>query len=586
MAGPSSARGLPVERSSMLVPSEAGALLWQSRNMRFGSCSQDSHLLVRKKPFPKRRRGAGKLSAFAQCIRRVDSPGKGAIALPNVSWIEASRLCLAHCLSCKHCNYVSLSVERGYCAWHTVCNEEALYLPRQYDVFTAHVPKSEHAWLARRPDPVDDAPPKPSRLQVQLDAAMRHRPLRDEQPGARGLHYREACLQKNGWVLAIGTSVMRIFFMRLVEEHVVMNQARMCLPGWRFQSHGVCNSLKRGSPCVIDVRSNSSAGSMRFTFVWAFGWAQRVGDVGYRMSNHDAIGNKNHKQFSDSEAAAGRVLVGRFGAQSAAILKQLLHEAPRAPDLLLVGPDAWNLRDPPGLRASNVASFLDYLLGSHLTASGTTCVWLGARQSSGHYRRIGSWQQTLAEFEQEEARLRNVVAARSFVYLDPALLPPCVDHTGSINLYLHPELAATSPPGSQSCAVQDCSGYRNRIGELHNCPTYGRNSCHFAGECAGPHVYGRALSHLLHALLRSVCDVRSNRAPLAEVDPREPPSLENAEVFEQRWKKRRRSLNASLDAVARAGNGSKPRKLAITCAPWYKPRHVFVARRRSKKKKG
>ena len=562
-------QSIPVERSSLLVPSEAGALLWQSRNMRYGSCSENSHLLVQKH---KRHRRAGEVRT---CVRRVGSPGRGAIALPNVSWLEASRLCLAHCLSCRHCNYVSLSVERGYCAWHTACNEEALYLPRQYDVFTAHVPKSGHAWLARRPDPVDDAPPKPSRLQVLLDAAMRHRPLRDEQPGARGLHYREACLQQNRWVLAIGTSVMRILFMRLVEEHVVINQAHPCLPGWRFQSHGACNSLKRGAPCVIDVRSNSSAGSMRFTFVWSFGWAQREGDVGYRMYNHDAIQDKNRKQFLDSEAAAGRVLVGRFGAQSAAILKQLIYEAPRVPDLLLAGPDAWNLRDPPGLRLSNVASFLDFLLGSQLTASGTTCVWLGARQSSAHYRRIGPWQQTLAEFEQEEARLRSVVAARGFAYLDPALLPPCVD----------PELAAATPTGSKSCAVHDCADKRLKF--LRNCPAYGRDSCHFAGECAGPHVYGKALSHMLHALLRSVCGViRSNHAPLAN-EPRQAPSLENAEVFEQRWKKRRRWLNASFDALARAGNGSKPRKLASTCASRYEPRRVFAMarQRRSKKKK-
>ena len=100
-------------------------------------------------------------------------------------------------------------------------------------------------------------------------------------------------------------------------------------------------------------------------------------------------------------------------------------------------------------------------------------------------------------------------------------------------------------------------------------------------------MYGKALSHSLHALLRSVCDVRSNRAPLAD-DPRQPPSLENAEVFEQRWKKRRRWLNASLDALARSGNGSKPRKLAVTCAAQYEREHVFVARarRRPKKKNG
>lgn len=500
------------------------------------------------------------------------SPGQGAIVLPNVSWLEASRLCLAHCLSCKHCHYVSLSVERGYCAWYTACKQEELQLPR-YTVFTAHVPKGEHAWLVRSPsNATDDAPPKPSRLQVRLDTAMRHRPLRDEQPGlSRGLHYREACLQQNRWVLAIGTSVMRIFFMRLVEEHVVIDKAPQCLPGWRYQSHGVCNSLKRGSPCMIDVRSNSSAGSMRFTFVWSFGWAQRADVAGYRMSHHNPT-NK-HRQFLDSERAAGHVLVGRFGAQSAAVLSQLLYEAaPKAPDLLLVGPDAWNLRDPPGVRASNVASFLDFLLGSHIAASSTACVWLGARQSSGLYRRLGSWQQTLVEFEQEEARLRKVVAARSFVYLDPALLPPCeMDNREAARK----PLVRTSSPGSRSCADQDCSGYTNSYGERGNCPLYGRWSCHFAGECAGPHVYGRALSHLLHALLRSVCDVKPSRVPLGD-GSRQPHSLGNADAFEQRWKKRRRELNvnASLDALARPGNGSKPRKLTVTCASRHKPRHI------------
>ena len=92
---------------------------------------------------------------------------------------------------------------------------------------------------------------------------------------------------------------------------------------------------------MIDVRSNSSAGSMRFTFVWAFGWAQRAGLAGYRMSHYDAFNNNGGRQFSDSEAAAGHVLVGRFGAQSAEVLRQILYEAsPKVPDLLLAGPDA------------------------------------------------------------------------------------------------------------------------------------------------------------------------------------------------------------------------------------------------------
>ena len=401
--------------------------------MRYGSCSENSHLLVQK--HKRHRREAKSTPVFqAGSPQRRHGAAKCELA-PGLAPLPCALLVLQALQLRVFIGGAGTALAHGV-------QEEALYLPRQYDVFTAHVPKIGHGWLARRPDPVDDAPPKPSRLQVLLDAAMRHRPLRGEQPGDRGLHYREACLQQNRWVLAIGTSVMRILFMRLVEEYVVINQAHPCLPGWRFQSHGACNSLKRGAPCVIDVRSNSSAGSMRFTFVWSFGWAQREGDVGYRMYNHDAIQDKNRKQFLDSEAAAGRVLVGRFGAQSAAILKQLIYEAPRVPDLLLAGPDAWNLRDPPGLRLSNVASFLDFLLGSQLTASGTTCVWLGARQSSAHYRRIGPWQQTLAEFEQEEARLRSVVAARG---LPRPRAPSAVCGSGAGRGHSHREQVVRCP---------------------------------------------------------------------------------------------------------------------------------------------
>ena len=547
--------------ATVVVPTEAGTVLWQSRNMRLGTCSKDSHRLVQNQH---------------SCS---SGTGRGAIAMPgNVSWLKASRLCLAHCLSCEHCNHVSLSVERGYCAWYAVCSYDSLHIPSSHTVFSGSVPKSEHAWLARaHSDPPVDAPPKPSQLQVRLDAAMRRRPLRYAQPGARGLHYRDACLQNTDhWVLAVGTSVMRIFFMRLVEEHVSIDKAPTCLPGWRFQSHGVCNSLKLGAPCVIDVRSNSSAGSMRFTFVWAFGWAQRAGLAGYRMFHYDAFNNNGGRRFSDSEAAAGHVLVGRFGAQSAEVLRQILYEAsPKVPDLLLAGPDAWNLRDPLGVRASNIASFLDFLLGSHVMASGTACVWLGARQSSGRRRRQGFWQQTLAEFEQEEAQLRNVVAARRFAYLDPAFLPPCEADTEAVRM----TLLSISSPGSRSCSVEDCSGYTARNGDRERCQAYGTSPCHFAGDCSGPHVYGRALSHMVHALLRSMCEeVPGDSVPL-RVGTHQLPSLQNADAFEQRWKNHRRGQSASLDAVARPGNGSKPRKLALTCACWYKPR--LVSRRRA-----
>ena len=310
--------------------------VWQS-NLRLGACHRNSAIM----------RGGGS----------CDSTDRGSIATPvNVSWSEVTRACVEHCLACARCNYVSMSAERGYCTWYTECKMTNLWRHGQHDAFTGHVPKQRHLWLAhsRTAKQSDDAP---TRLQERLDLELRRRPLRGALPSDAGLHRSESCLRDGRWLLAIGTSVTRILFMRLVEEHIGMNAAEHspCAPGWRYQRHGACDSLKRGAPCVIDVRSNSSSvgvgvsggGGVRFTFVWAYGWAQHADVPAGVLATATSLRATAASNALRSEAVGARRLVGRFAVQTAEALTQLLLESPRAPDVLLSGPGAWNLATRP-----------------------------------------------------------------------------------------------------------------------------------------------------------------------------------------------------------------------------------------------
>jgi len=595
--------------------------VWQA-SLRLGACHHNSAVL--------RDRGS------------CGSAYSGSIATPvNVSWMEATRACVAHCLACAHCNYVSLSAERGYCAWYTECRLTNLWRHGQHDAFTGLVPK-QHRWLASSPrTKQSDSEAPAARLQELLDRELRRRPLRAALPTAAGLHRSESCLREGRWLLAVGTSVTRILFMRLVEEHIGLDDAvrSPCAPGWRFQHHGFCDSLKRGAPCVVDIRSNSSGdgggnsgGEARFTFVWAYGWAQHAEVPVGVLATATSLKATAESNALRSEAFGAQRLVGRFAVQTAEALRQLLREAPRAPDVLLSGPGAWNLRDPPGVRLATVGAFLDFVLGCLASAGmrrgATTAVWLGAQQTDARWRQHGAWRQSAAELAADEARLQRVAASRGFATVDASLLPPCetataaadaaarkraaecelrprpMPHPAAANIAARAAAAAAAAAGAAAerkparcvrrgerrttlCSEEDCTD-RARD-HLPRCAAYGARACDFTGGCAGPHVFGAALSHVAHALLRGVCAAmgrvthgrgRDTHRPV-QPPPPDAPSLADG-AFEARWRRamQRQQRNVSFDArapprsAARGGGGgagagaraARRRPLALVCA--------------------
>ena len=114
------------------------------------------------------------------------------------------------------------------------------------------------------------------------------------------------------WILAVGDSVLRIFFANLLERLSGRHPAQLalCFPDWRVHRHGQCNPNAANMPCVLDLRTATGA---RLTFVWSFG-------------------DGNWKSLRSGRAATAAL----------ALQTILADAAPRTPDLLLTSSGAWH----------------------------------------------------------------------------------------------------------------------------------------------------------------------------------------------------------------------------------------------------
>ena len=470
---------------------DSGSRVWQS-TLQLGSCSHHS--------------------AFDRTLLQADCArdARGTIRVRNnLTWMEASSDCLSHCFGCRHCNYVSLSMDRGSCMWHQECvalqHGGDLHQHGAHRAFSARVPKRFYSrWLnGTSLVGYEDSLTATARVQAHLDQLLTRMSSSGPTHGD--------CLHRR-WLLAVGDSVLRVAFARLVEALVWLpTVVPGCFPGWRYLHHGSCDSLNFRDPCMIDVHTEHGT---RLTFLWSFGHAHRHGNAAF--------------------------LSGRFANKTAHALRGILADAyPRTPDVLLAGAGAWQAFDPPGFRAARVAASLDWLLSSLAGGrAATACVYVGLR-----FERDVPQMARLASDEQS---IRHVASSRGCVYVDTAAacdLGPS-DHTekakeagkaeeaeeaeeaekadeqaalspspkakpafvlSSARLGHAPSWQQQQPAANRSCAEEHCSDRRLDPPAGIRCTPYGSSACVFNG-CKRGHVYGSALSRLIGAMLRSTCD--------------------------------------------------------------------------------
>ena len=104
----------------MLQLSDAAVRIWLS-GVRIGACSA---------------RSTAADIIGASCAEK----SVGAIRTPsNASWLIATQSCLQHCLSCNRCNYVSISLDRAYCAWYEHCSLDELHLHGAHAAYTGQI---------------------------------------------------------------------------------------------------------------------------------------------------------------------------------------------------------------------------------------------------------------------------------------------------------------------------------------------------------------------------------------------------------------------------------------------------------------
>ena len=187
---------LPPTIPDSVILSDAAVRLWQS-SLRLGSCSHHNALD----------------RSLLQADCKHASIGSTRVR-NNMTWKEASYDCLTYCFGCRNCNFVSLSIERGYCAWHQECAtlDNILHQHGAHRAFSAKVLRGDHGWLSSASS-YEDSFTAAARFQAWLDRALLKKPSQMvmESPASG------ACLKRR-WLLAVGDSVLRVVFARIVEE--------------------------------------------------------------------------------------------------------------------------------------------------------------------------------------------------------------------------------------------------------------------------------------------------------------------------------------------------------------------------------
>lgn len=289
------------------------------------------------------------------------------------------------------------------------------------------------------------------------------------------------------WVLAVGSSPLRILYSALVERLMgpEVQAPPACMPTWRFLHAGPCmthGASRFPHQCIVDVIDQRA--QWRLTFVWSFGL----------LNNATA-----HALDLLLRTAAGRT-----------------------PDILIVEAGAWSWGRNVQRRSAQSAEFLDSLLarlpaitvGSSLARQQlhrSLCIWVGTpwgRYEDGVIDAGGSVagrpRSTLAVPAYNEA-MRPRVVERRCLMLDAYRVCERLAANRSLHDARCPTLAGQLPTSGNGhrrrcCASSMCTGKCFSAEER-----WGPFACYFPRPCEAYHAFGEAAQHVLGALASAVC---------------------------------------------------------------------------------